>query len=258
MGVKIKTNSFTKTINPKLGLEFDTDTERIAFVDYLDKLDFNGSDWVAVRGVVDIVRIQATPVPADPVSAVAGAVEETAKLINNVIGVIQSGKNTRDRITRINNETASLEPIVDKLFGTYPFIRDFYQGRRNQILGEIDRARGKNKNPGYEQLNSLIKSVVASVQPVSPQLQRIQFSNDTPVAVNDFSKEFAEYFEKNPTPEMLEARRKQEQQQQTQSQGNANADTSKGFSLPIIIGGIFIASQFLIQKGKKGTTKNKK
>jgi hypothetical protein len=249
MAFNIKSNTFTKTIAPKVALEFDTDAERIAFVDYLDKIEYDGLKFAAVRGVVDVVKVKnyVRGLPADPVTAIATATGELLKLTNNVVGLFVDARNRKDRRERIDLELSALDPLVDKLFANYPFLRSFYESRRIGLVDAINNARGKKKDPFFEQLNGLLKSVIASIQPVLPSMQRIQLTNDPPFVVTNFEREFLDFFAKNPHLLPQSTTPKTDNINTNTNSGNS-AGTSKsnstGILIPsLIVGGILLASQ---------------
>lgn len=238
MGYKLVSNSYSKTSLPSLKIQFDSDFEQDKFVDHMGKLEFDGINWVKVTGVVDVVGVRGG---ADPATAIAN-------LLTQTISWIRAGRAKKNEMEIIDTETSALEPVVARLFEMYPFVRNAFAQERLNIIARIESAKGKKKDPFFKQLNSLLKSVIQSIKPISPMLSTIEFITNTPVAPMDFTREFAEYFKQNPSalpPSPTST-------PTTNSQKNTSSNAPTGTSiLPYLFGGLILYS-IMQQPTKKG------
>lgn len=262
---KLVSNNYSKQTLPTLKLQFDTDFEQDKFVDHLQKLDFDGINWVAVRGVVDTVRYKPSAINyvgvtgivdvvrigqaesgggGDPVSAIANGVGELGKIANQLIANRTAKKSREAEVRAMQAEVDLLSPMVEKIYGTFPFIATAYQERQRQAINKVHNTQKESNNQAWADLNTLLRNIVLSVTDYSAH--KVQFLERTFYPVSyaqiDFGKEFADYFRKNPG-----ALPPSTATNTTQNNKNSQATTTSTSSniLPILLlgGVIYFATQ---------------
>lgn len=77
-------------------------------------------------------------------------------------------------IANLNQETATLEPIVNALLEKYSFLKNQYGADITRTMQARDGASGRGKNPHEYDLNCLYRAVIISAQPFEPSLAQIQ------------------------------------------------------------------------------------